>query len=223
MAGTGICPTRHRDDFPYHVPTQCPMLVELNLKLITCLPAGGKPAPAPGPAPAHVPAPTPGGCAAVADALSVFGSSGSSTAPFGLTAAVAPAPSPAVDYESEDNFHWDGDNLGVEYDAHPKVNMHVATYSPSCSHVSVISSISESALLLSLQAHQPCLSSALQQLLKNLSLLPVVQLSIMDGWLSLTLGPLTTWSLTNHVSSVTNRSPVFQSKWATTPTILCLP
>ncbi len=46
--------------------------------------------------------------------------------------------------------------------------------------------------MLHLQARQPHLSSALQQLLKNFSLSP-------DGWLSLILGPLTTWSLTNHV------------------------
>ncbi len=76
--------------------------------------------------------------------------------------------------ESDDNFLWEGDDLGVEYDAPPKVNMCVAPYSPSCSQVSIISSVLESALLLHLQACQPCLSSALQQLLKHLSLLPVV-------------------------------------------------
>jgi hypothetical protein len=150
------------------------MLAELNLKLITCLPAGGKPAPAPGPVPSPAPAPTPGRHAAAADASSVSVSSGSSTAPSGLTAAVAPVPSPAGNYESDDNFYWDEDDLGVEYDAPPKVNMRIAPYSPSCSHIRVISSVSESAIPLHLQAHQPCLSSALQQLLKTLSFLPVV-------------------------------------------------
>jgi hypothetical protein len=52
--------------------------------------------------------------------------------------------------------------------------MRIAPYSLSCSHVSIISSILESALLSHLQARYSCLSSALQQLLKNLSLLPVV-------------------------------------------------
>ncbi len=105
MAGTGICPICHSDELPCHVPTKCPMLVELNLKLITCLPAGGKPAQAPGPAPFPVPAPTPGRGAAAADASSMSGSFGSSTAPSGLTEAVAPAPSPAGDYESDNDFH----------------------------------------------------------------------------------------------------------------------
>jgi hypothetical protein len=155
-------------------PNQMPMLAELNLKPITCLPAGGKPAPALGPAPSPAPAPTPGRCAAVADASSVSSSSGSSTAPSSLMAAGAPAPSPAGNYESDDDFHWEGDDLGVEYDAPPKVNMRLAPYSPSCSHISIISSILESAIPLHLQARQPCLSSALQQLLKNLSSLPVV-------------------------------------------------
>jgi hypothetical protein len=172
ITGTGICPICHCDELPHHVPTKCPMLAELNLKLITCLLAGGKPAPPPGPAPSPAPAPTPGKHAA-ADASSMSGSSGSSTAPSGLTAVLAPAPSPAGDYESDEDFHWKGDDLGVEYDAPPNVNMRIAPYSPSCSRVSVISSILESALLLHLQARQPCLSSALQQLLKNLSLLPV--------------------------------------------------
>jgi hypothetical protein len=89
----------------------------LNLKLITCLPAGGKPASASNPMPSPVPAPTPGGCAVAVDASSVSSSLGSSTAPSGLMAVVAPESSPAGNYESDDNFHWDGDNLGVEYAA----------------------------------------------------------------------------------------------------------
>jgi hypothetical protein len=36
MAGTGICPICHRDEQPYHVPTKCPLLTKLNLKLIVC-------------------------------------------------------------------------------------------------------------------------------------------------------------------------------------------
>jgi hypothetical protein len=43
MAGTDICPICHRDELPCHVPTQCPLLAELNLKLITCLPVASSP------------------------------------------------------------------------------------------------------------------------------------------------------------------------------------
>jgi hypothetical protein len=153
MAGTGICPICHRDELPCHVPTKCPVLAELNLKLITCLPVGGKLAPAPSPAPSPAPAPTPGRCAAAAGASSVSGSSGSSTAPSGLTAAVAPAPPPARDYEFDDNFHWEGEDLGVEYDAPPKGNMRIAPYSLLCIHISITSSVLESAIMLHLQAH----------------------------------------------------------------------
>jgi hypothetical protein len=174
MASTSICPTCYRDELPCHVPTKCPMLAELNLKLITCLPAGGKPAPAPGPAPSPVPAPTPGGRAVVADASSVSGSSGSSTAPSSLTAAVAHAPSSAGNYESDDDFHWEGDNLEVEYDAPPKVNMHVAPYSPLCSHISVISFVLESALSPRLQAANLTCLQPFNNFLNKLSLLPVV-------------------------------------------------
>jgi hypothetical protein len=122
MAGTGICPICHLDELSHHVLTKCPMLVELNLKLTTCLLAGGKPAPPPGPAPSPTPAPTPGRCAAAADASSVSGSSSSSIAP----SAVAPAPSPACNYESDVDSHWEGDDLGVKHDAPPKVNMRIA-------------------------------------------------------------------------------------------------
>jgi hypothetical protein len=34
LAGTGICPICHRDKKPWHVPAHCPLLKELNLKLI---------------------------------------------------------------------------------------------------------------------------------------------------------------------------------------------
>ncbi len=161
VAGTSICHICHCDELPCHVPTKCPMLAELNLKLITCLPAGGKPAPAPGPAPSPVPAPTPGRRAVAANASSMSGSSGTSTAPSGLTAAVAPAPSPAGDFESDNDFCWEEDDLGVEYAAPPKVNMRVAPYFPLCSHDSLISLALVSALSLRLQARQPRLSSAL--------------------------------------------------------------
>jgi hypothetical protein len=38
LAGTGICPICHKAELPHHVPLQCPLLVSLNLKLVTCPP-----------------------------------------------------------------------------------------------------------------------------------------------------------------------------------------
>ena len=48
LAGTGICPICHKDVTPHHIPTQCPLLEELNLTLSS---VGGSPAPAPTPPP----------------------------------------------------------------------------------------------------------------------------------------------------------------------------
>ena len=45
MAGTGICPICHRDELPRHVPTQCPLLAQLGLKLVTCPPVANLPPP----------------------------------------------------------------------------------------------------------------------------------------------------------------------------------
>jgi len=46
IAGTGICPICHRDEKAYHIPNQCPLLAELNLKLIS-LPSAFSLAPTP--------------------------------------------------------------------------------------------------------------------------------------------------------------------------------
>jgi hypothetical protein len=35
IAGTGICPICHRAEKPWHVPANCPLLKELNLKLVS--------------------------------------------------------------------------------------------------------------------------------------------------------------------------------------------
>jgi hypothetical protein len=43
MAGMGICPICHCNELPRHVPTQCPLLAELNLKLIKCHPVASSP------------------------------------------------------------------------------------------------------------------------------------------------------------------------------------
>ena len=55
LAGTGICPICHRAEKPWHVPTDCPLLKDLNLKLV----AGPPPHPAPAPANSPTPAPAP--------------------------------------------------------------------------------------------------------------------------------------------------------------------
>jgi hypothetical protein len=118
MAGAGICPICHHDELPRHVPTQCPLLAKLNLKLITCLPVASSPsssAPPQRPSHSSMPDPTPGGCAAVTDASSGTGSLGSSIALSGLTAAVALAVPPPGNFDLDDEYHWDGNDLGVEY------------------------------------------------------------------------------------------------------------
>jgi hypothetical protein len=88
-------------------------------------------------------------------------------------AALAPSPSPSGNYESDEDYHWDGDDLGDEYVAHPKVNKHAVLYSPSCSHVSVVSSSSTSALSSCLGPQPPRLLLVLQHLLTSLSFLLV--------------------------------------------------
>ena len=98
-------------------------------------------------------------------------SSGSATAPSGLIAALAVAHISDGDYDSGDDFHWDGDEFGVEYT--PKLN-NVAHYYPSCSHVSVaVSSSSMPAAQLSAPSRPPWVSPALLKLLSTLSLSPI--------------------------------------------------
>jgi hypothetical protein len=176
MAGTSICPICHRNELPCHVPTQCSLLAKLNFKLITFLPVESSPsssAPPQHPLPSPMPAPTLGGRATATDASSATGPLVSSSAPSGLNVAVALAAPPPSNFDLDDEYHWDSNYLGVEYAPPPKVNTHSATYSPSCSHVCVVPSLSTSALSPHLQARQPSLLSALQHLLTKLSLSPI--------------------------------------------------
>jgi hypothetical protein len=171
---------------PCHVPTQCPLLAKLNLKLITCLPVASSPSSSASPQrplPSPAPAPTLGVRAAATDASSATVVSRSFFVLSGSTAAIVLAAPPPGDFDSNEKYHWDKDDLGVEYDALPKLNMLIPPYPLSCSHVSAIPSVLESALSSRLQVHQRRLSSALQQLLKNLSLLPVV-LPLHHRWLA---------------------------------------
>jgi hypothetical protein len=71
--------------------------------------------------------PSPGGGSVVADAASTLVLAGSATAPLGLAATVA------EEYDSDDNFCWEGDESCVEFSvssALPKSNHDVAFYYP---------------------------------------------------------------------------------------------
>ncbi len=128
LAGNGFCPIWHRNKNK-HTPVTCPLLAELNLKLIRVCPPAASPAMAPPPAAS----PTPGGRSAVAHEALALGLVGLATAPSGLVVTVA------EEFDSNDNFCWDGDEGGLEFGdssiAH-KSNNNVAFY-PSCNHVVV--------------------------------------------------------------------------------------
>ncbi len=84
IADMGICPICHHAEKPWHVPTNCPLLKYLNLKLVAGPPPHPAPAPANSPTPASAPASTsPGGHVASMDD-SALGS-----APSGLAVSVA--------------------------------------------------------------------------------------------------------------------------------------
>ncbi len=83
MAGMGICLICHCDELPCYMPTLCPLLAKLNLKLIKCHPVASSSSSSATPLPSPVPAPTPGGRMAATDASSATGSSESSSAPSG--------------------------------------------------------------------------------------------------------------------------------------------
>ncbi len=83
LAGTGICPICHCKAKPWHVPTLCLLLKELNLKL-DILPGSCPRVPSPAPAPS----PSPSSRVAATDESAAGGSSalGSTSAPLGLMA-----------------------------------------------------------------------------------------------------------------------------------------
>jgi hypothetical protein len=127
LAGNGFCPICHSDK-DKHAPPACPLLAELNLKLIRVSSPAGPPAVAPAPAAS----PLPGGHSTIADETSTLSLKGLATAPSGLVATVA------EEYDSNDNFCWDGDESGVDSgvsSALTKSNNNVAFYYPSCKHV----------------------------------------------------------------------------------------
>jgi len=88
IAGTGICPICHRAEKPWHVPVpaNCPLLKDLNLKLVNGPPTAPAPASADSPSPAaSPPEASPGVRVASAD-TPVSGGSGAT--PSGLMATV---------------------------------------------------------------------------------------------------------------------------------------
>ena len=166
MAGTGICPICHKDVTPKHLPTQCPLLAELNLKLIS-VGGSGQSAPVASPAPAA----TPTGQSAAAATPPPAPGGGSSSAPSGLSAVLASAPS-AADFESDEEYHWDGDEFGSDYTPPSKLTGRVAPYFPSCSHVCVVPSISATSVLPS--PSPISLPATLPSLLQRLANSPLV-------------------------------------------------
>jgi hypothetical protein len=142
LAGMGICPICHSAKKPWHVPVNCPLLKELNLKLIKGPPSAPSPAPAPASlAAAPTPAPSPGGHAALTTGPP-NGSTGSSSAPSGLMALLAKKYDALVEeYESEKDFHWAGDEDVLAYDSPPASSCNcnnLAAFYPSCNHTATM-------------------------------------------------------------------------------------
>jgi hypothetical protein len=132
LAGNGFCPICHLNK-DKHALTACPLLAELNLKLIQVSPPAGPPAAVPAPAAS----PSSGGRSAMADEESTSGLMGFATAPSGLVATVA------EEYDSDNNICWDSDESGAKFSvfsALTKSNNDVAFYYPLCKHVVVESS-----------------------------------------------------------------------------------
>jgi hypothetical protein len=129
LASNGFCPICHRTK-DKHTPASCPLLAELNLKLIRV----SSPADPPAAAPAPAASPSPGGCSAMADEASTLSSKGLATTLSGLVATVV------EEYNSCNNYCWDGDESGVAFSvssALTKSNNNVAFYYPSCKHAFV--------------------------------------------------------------------------------------
>jgi hypothetical protein len=133
LAGTVFCPICHCDG-DKHLPVDCPLLVELSLRLVKGPSLAAAPALAP---PGHVPmaSPSPGGQSAVADRVSASDLSGSGDVPPGLVATVADK-----EYNLGDDFCWEGNEYGVGFTGPSATernsNTNVALY-PSCLHAVV--------------------------------------------------------------------------------------
>jgi hypothetical protein len=206
MAGNGICPVCHCDKKPLHVPTQCPLLKDLGFKLITCpaaTPGMAPPVPAAAASSTTPAAPVPPLSGVSTSA--VPGSLGSVATPAALVASVIPAVAPVDEYDTDDDFHWDGDECGITYGAPaPKLSAHTLKLLPFL-------------LLAPLPSHS--LHIWPRSLPRFLSLLHVIQWGVVLRWL--TLGRLIIWSPTSRRSSLTSPSLISTFGWAKTLTYRC--
>jgi hypothetical protein len=92
------------------------------------------PAPAPAAPALAVATPSPGGCVATANLPPSGGLTGSATAPSGLT---AHALNVLEDFDSVDNFCWDGDESGADYVAHSRTSNNSTALYPLCCSITV--------------------------------------------------------------------------------------
>jgi hypothetical protein len=139
LASSGVCPICHKVNNPWHVPAVCPLLKDLNLKLIRGPPQAGSPAPAgtPAPLPSLAPSPSPGICAAMTDSALAPGLAGSAVAPLGLTAMVLPAPPPSDDFDTDNEFIWSRVKHDYAEDSN-KLSNNLLYSLPSCFHVYLV-------------------------------------------------------------------------------------
>ncbi len=90
-----------------------------------------------------------------------------------LRAVLASAP-PDPDFDSDEEYHWDGDEFGSDYTPPLKLNGRVAPYSPSCSHVSVLPSFSAARAYSPADSPSPArVPDSISHLLKHLADSPV--------------------------------------------------
>ncbi len=112
-------------------PTNCPLLKDLNLKLVCGPPPAATP-PATTPAPV-APVASPSGHLAMADDSSAANLSGQTTAPSGLVATFA-----EVKFESDKEFCWEGDESSLDYTPPSACNSNNnAALNPPCLCVTV--------------------------------------------------------------------------------------
>jgi hypothetical protein len=103
LGGNVICPICHWEE-PKHVPKDCGLLKALHLKLINVAPAARSPALPPQSLTPATASPFPGGGVASSTTPPASGSTGSGTAPSGLTVVLAVTSEVPDDFESDDNF-----------------------------------------------------------------------------------------------------------------------
>ncbi len=178
LAGTGICPICYCDKKPFHVPAQCPLLADLNLKIVAGSPA---PAPAPGGG-GSAPAPTPSALLSVpgtrpasAGSDAVSSPPAATVAPSGLTALVT-RDGVKPDYDTDEDFTWDGDEPAISASVATKLTSSVLPYSttPLCCYAQVGVPVSPSV------AYTTTISLLLSitQILDRLSLTPSAPTSV---------------------------------------------